>query len=416
MNRQFSFSRHDVQRIVQSMAKPLLGQSQTAADAVLFTEITNLSAFLPERRADLAEAVLRFFCLDGDAAAAHDLRVELVSHTGLESWAAMVHGLWRAETARFHSSGSTGTPVWHELSLALMAEEMAVLEPVFASRSRIVSVMPAHHVYGFMYGVLMSKWISVPVLYAPPLPLAAFFDTLRQGDIIVGFPLFWNALLSVIQREDNELSLPPNITGLTATAPCPIELIRNLLSRSRIGKGEPLADMNEIYGSTENMAMGLRRGGNDWFDLLPLWEAPELPDGSRGLRRVRADGTRWEAEPFPDVVSWNAERPGTFKPERRTDKAVQVGGLNVYPERVAAVIRTYPHVRDCAVRLMRPEEGTRLKAFIVPDIPLDDAQEHFGKPFRNWLAENLETVARPKHIRLGVELPRNSMGKASDWD
>ena len=365
---------------------------------------------------ELAEAVLRFFVLDEDATTTQSLCTELSSHSVLEKWASVVHSLWRGEMACFSSSGSTGIPVGHILSLALMAEEMAVQEPVFASRSRIVSVMPAHHVYGFMYGVLMSKWVSAPVLYAPPLPLAGFFDALSEGDIIVGFPLFWNALLSVIQSKDNTLCLPHNVTGLTATAPCSVELIRDLLSRNCIGKGEPLADMNEIYGSTENMAMGLRRGGSDWFDLLPLWEAPELPDGSRGLRRVRANGTRWDIEPFPDVVSWNMEHPRKFKPERRTDKAVQVGGINVYPERVAALIRTYPHVHDCAVRLMRPEEGTRLKVFIVPDMPLDVAAEHFGKSFRHWLAENFKTAARPKRIRLGSELPRNSMGKAADWD
>ena len=412
MNKPFSFTQHDVLRIVQSLAKPLRRKGHAANDAALFTEITSVETFSTEQVEELAETVACFFLFEDRP----DVAAELASHAELQDWAALVHGLWHMDSACFLSSGSTGTPVRHVQPLAIMAEEMAAQEPFFASRSRVVSVMPTHHIYGFMYGLLMPKWLSIPVLYAPPLPLAGFFEQLREGDIIIGFPLFWNGLLSVILREDNTLCLPQNVTGLTATAPCPAELIHDLLAVGKFEKGSPLAGMGEIYGSTENMAMGFRRNGTDWFDLLPLWEPRTFADGTRGMRRVRADGMRGEDEPFPDIVAWHPENPRKFKPERRTDKAVQVGGINVYPERVAALIRTYPHVRDCAVRLMRPEEGTRLKVFIVPDMPLVEAAQHFGKSFRDWLAENLETAARPKHIRFGSELPRNSMGKAADWD
>lgn len=413
MNKPFDFSRADVLHIVQSMARPLRGGH--AGDAALFADIVNLDDFSPGQIAALADAVISFFLLDD----VPSIRSELASLRSLEDWAALAHGAWAMEAVCFHSSGSTGAPVGHVQPMDIMAEEMAALEPFFATRRRIVSVAPAHHVYGFMFGPQMGNWLKLPVLYAPPLPLAGFFDALRSGDIIVGFPLFWNALLSVIRREDNALCLPPNVIGFTATAPCPVELIHDLLSPKNAGKGAPLAAMGEIYGSTETMAMGFRRDGTEWFDLLPLWELCDLPEGTNGahgIRRVRGDGSRGEIRPFPDVVLWNEENPRKFRPERRTDKAVQVGGINVYPEKVAAAIRTHPHVRDCAVRLMRPEEGTRLKAFIVSDLPPAEAAAFFGRPFRDWLAENLATAERPKRIRLGGELPRNSMGKSADWD
>ncbi len=46
---------------------------------------------------------------------------------------------------------------------------------------------------------------------------------------------------------------------------------------------------------------------------------------------------------------------------------MQVAGINLYPERIAGIIREYPGVAEAEVRLMRPDEGDRLKAFIVMD-------------------------------------------------
>ena len=118
---------------------------------------------------------------------------------------------------------------------------------------------------------------------------------------------------------------------------------------------------------------------------------------------------------MPDTVQWVDATH--FYPEKRKDFAVQVGGVNVYPERIAACIETHPAVEQCVVRLMQPEEGGRLKAFIVPApaVPHAEREQMFGAAFRHWLAERLETAARPKSITLGNQLPRNAMGKLTDW-
>ncbi|MCC8194328.1 MAG: AMP-binding protein [Deltaproteobacteria bacterium] len=408
----------DVLHIVQSFAQVFRGGGGgPVREASLFLPVRTLEGFTPEQIEDTALAALRFFDLDPVAEDGAALERRLRSAAALSDWARILHAAWKGGHVCFYSSGSTGEPVPHRYAMPTLADEADVLAAFFRSRGRIVSVMPVHHIFGFMHSVWLAKWLGVPVIHAPPLPLAGFFTLLRRGDVIMGFPFFWQSLLTVVRQEGRGAALrfPPDVTGVTATGPCPPWVIAGL--REPLGDaGAPLAAMLEIYGSTETNGLGIREGGTEWYELYANWETAVLPGGEKGIRRLRKGRATGEPMTLPDVVTWHPSEDRLFRPERRTDKAVQVGGINVYPERVAARIRTHPLVRDCAVRLMRPEEGSRLKVFIVPECPLDEAAEHFGRPFRAWLAENLDTAGRPKRVRIGTSLPVNAMGKPCDWD
>ena len=176
------------------------------------------------------------------------------------------------------------------------------------------------------------------------------------------------------------MRIPPNIMGVSATGPCPAWVINGLLEKCE-SDGALFAAMREIYGSTETNGLGIREGGAEWYSLYAHWATITLPNGQKGLQRMQGGASLGCPMPLPDVVSWHPTEDRMFRPERRTDKAVQVGGINVYPERVAACIREHPLVRECVVRLMRPDEGSRLKAFIVPVCSLEEATTHFGKRF-----------------------------------
>ena len=86
------------------------------------------------------------------------------------------------------------------------------------------------------------------------------------------------------------------------------------------------------------------------------------------------------------------------------------------PAGIAALLGSHPAVRECAVRLMRPEEGERLKAFIVPrDEAILDAPAALGRELRVWLAKRLSPPETPKSLLFGPELPRTVSGKLADW-
>ena len=76
-------------------------------------------------------------------------------------------------------------------------------------------------------------------------------------------------------------------------------------------------------------------------------------------------------------------------------------------------LRGQPGVSAATVRLMRPEEGRRLKAFLVPDGGVDI--EILRSRIVAWSAAHLSTAERPGSIVLGESLPVDVLGKATDW-
>ena len=70
-------------------------------------------------------------------------------------------------------------------------------------------------------------------------------------------------------------------------------------------------------------------------------------------------------------------------------------------------------VADAVVRLQRPDEGERLKAFVVLAPGVDAAGA--APLLRRWLADAFTAAERPATVTFGATLPRDATGKAVDW-
>ncbi len=307
----------------------------------------------------------------------------------------------RPQRIGFLTSGSTGVPGLRNVPFAALEQELRVFTTL-ASPSRVCSVMPRYHCFGFVYGILLPRYAGLPQRAFLPMPTAELTGHLQPGDLLVGFPFFFDALA----RMQTDLA---GVMPLTAGSPCPPQLADALITAGADG-------VREIYGASELSAVGfrhIRRTGEAEtlpFTLLPQWE---LGDGT--LTRRLDDGSADAPAPLPDSLEWRGERQ--FSVVARHDKAVQVGGRNVYPERVRAALQEHPAVSDCRVRLMRPDEGWRLKAFVVPAQPLNDEKEamNLRAALLAWCRERLPSESVPKAFTFGPELPRNEYGKDADW-
>jgi acyl-coenzyme A synthetase/AMP-(fatty) acid ligase len=96
---------------------------------------------------------------------------------------------------------------------------------------------------------------------------------------------------------------------------------------------------------------------------------------------------------------------------RRIDGAVQVGGVNVYPARIAAALAAHPMVAEARVRLA---DAGRLKALVVPRLA-DADPETVRAALRVWIDANLPVAERPRSITVLARLPTDALGKAQDW-
>lgn len=317
----------------------------------------------------------------------------------LGEWAELV------ETARergsrnitFATSGSTGAPKqclqsWDDLvaESLFFAELLGPLsnQPV----QRVIALSPCHHIYGFIFSVLLPAQMQIPVMRNPNALATIQQKDLRVGDLIIGFPFIWRQL----NRQGT--GFPEGITGITSTGPCDALVIRQL-------QHQGLERMFEIYGSSETSGIGFRESSEAAYRLLPRWQRISRPNALSELETG-------DIHELSDYLDWQDETH--FRPAGRRDNAIQVGGINVFPTTIAERLQSLPEVAAAAVRLMSPDEGERLKAFIVPS---DTAErpEVLEPILHAWCRRNLAAVERPKAFTFGPELPSNTIGKQSDW-
>ena len=298
----------------------------------------------------------------------------------------------------FLTSGSTGVPRPCTHGLAALGQEVEELAALFPGRRRIVAAVPSHHIYGFLFTILLPQRLGLgadAVVDARSRSPASLAASLRSGDLVVAYPELWRAIARTAT------SIPAGALGVTSTAPCPDETSA-AIERAGIGA------LVHVYGSSETAGVAWRASSRDPYSLFGFWS--RSLDDELALARALPDGRVVMAR-LQDHVHWLDARRFELGPRR--DAAVQVGGINVFPERVRQVLLRHPGVRDAVVRPMNREEGARLKAFVVPLDPAAPAV--LEERLRHWIDTHLAPPERPRAIRFGRELPRQESGKMADW-
>ncbi|MET0855380.1 MAG: 4-coumarate--CoA ligase [Telluria sp.] len=299
----------------------------------------------------------------------------------------------------FRTSGSSDLPKPCVHTLASLLQETRELATLFAGRRRILVAVPSHHIYGFLFSVLLPEQLGlgddavIDLRASSPASLAGM---LRDGDLVVAHPDFWQAAAR------SAGAMPPGVIGVSSTAPC-----ADTVSEAMAAAG--LEALFQVYGSSESAGIGWRASHHDAYRLFPFWRRAD--DSDSVLIRSMPDGSRQRLD-SQDTIAW--EGADTFRLGARVDMAVQVGGINVFPARVAALLAAHPLVAEAAVRLMRVDEGNRLKAFVVPAPHATDTAQ-LARALEAWAEQALAAPERPRAFSFGASLPRGAAGKQCDW-
>ncbi|MFN2311670.1 MAG: 4-coumarate--CoA ligase [Spirochaetia bacterium] len=310
----------------------------------------------------------------------------------------------------FRSSGSTGGKTLHQHNMSDLLREVEFFISALRRPTRIISTIPSHHIYGFLFTALLPSRLDIPIIDARGP--AAVTRKYTAGDLLVSFPF-------ALERMLHFGSMPgEGVTILCSTAPCPPELAAAIRSTG--------AELVEIYGSSETAGVGIRRADGEPYSLMPYLSRADTSDPS-ALVLCDAPASEQGQAPqtervlhMPDEVEWSGRR--SFRPLRRRDGAVQVGGVNVYPDEVCEHIKRHPMVATAAVRTHKTKDGVRLKAFVVPRAATGNSTTHqpadssdIEQQLREKLSAKLEAAARPIIYTFGTKLPRNELGKLRDW-
>jgi long-chain acyl-CoA synthetase len=275
----------------------------------------------------------------------------------------------------FQTSGSTGQAKRVTHTREALEGEVTFLAELLGPVERIVSLVPAHHLYGFLWTLLLPDRLGIPVLDARFLAPGVLRAALRPGDLIVAFPLRWQLLFRLLGE------FPAGIQGVSSAGP-----MTDALWRDAAACG--MHRLFDIYGSTETGGAGWRTGP--------------------GPYRVFANQpAEWTAKTM-DELRWTG--PDDFFVERRRDGAIKVAGHLVDLSAVERELQQHPAIGSCRVRL---DAATgRLRALAVP--------ESGGEPppaaeILQWLAGRVLPAALPRTLDWGERLPVNALGKAADW-
>lgn len=311
-------------------------------------------------------------------------------------WLDSIEAAWTGGVARitFMTSGSTGRPKRCTHEFSHLQAEITYLAEIFADRTRIVALTPAHHIYGFLFTAMLPDRLGhqQPVTRtesASRLPL-----DLGRGDLVVGFPERWQWLHRTVAQ------WPEGVSGVVSTAPCPPDLKAGLMERG-------LSSFTEVYGSSETAGLGVRRWPETRYRFMPQWKYCNA-SSAEGTLVTHDSGLEIRVQDHLEL-----EEDGSFTLAGRIDAAVQVGGTNVYPKRIAALLRNQPGVLDAAVRLDITDRGSRLKAFVVPQPHIEPAA--LRSQLQQWANSTLKPAERPKSITFGSDLPKDQKGKDCDW-
>lgn len=298
-----------------------------------------------------------------------------------------------------HSSGSSGKQRSLTHATSYLASEAAFWARLLSDRRRVCTAVASHHIYGLLFNLMLPAELGLPIVDLRARSPGGVLATLRPGDVVIGHPVFWSALLRVAP-----VGWPTDIVGITSGAACAGEMAIALVDAG-------LTRVLDIYGSSETAGIGWReRASEGWTDgrgshrLLPWWcqiagglisaddQAPVLP---------------------PDHLDWDDF--GGFGIGKRRDGAVMIGGLAVDLDHVRSTICAHPGVADASVRPMRVDEGVRLKAFVIPR---QEAAGDLTALLTSVVAHidaALTVAERPRAVRFGLALPLTASGKPADW-
>lgn len=276
---------------------------------------------------------------------------------------------------RFTAAGGLGRDFDHAADRIF--GEAAALANLLYGRRRIVSLVAPHSLIGFSLAVLAPNLLGLPVIDARGVSPEDLKAALTFGDAVIATPSLWRYLLA------QEVKAPDNAMAVTFGEALSPELSA-AIRKSGFGA------QREIYGSTETGLVGWRDTPSDPFALFEFWRR----DGER-LERTAPSGATAAIEPM-DFLSWEGER--RFRLAGRRDGAVQIGGVNAFPDDIAARIAEHPEVAECGVSLSRHPEGVDR---LVAEITLvgGEATESVVRSIDAWCRARLRPHERPRVYR-----------------
>lgn len=374
----FAISREQIARVIAGVIADELGfrfkRYVDYLSLASWTEATPLhlagADLSLDERAACARAVERLF---GAAAGFLDK----APGDAIGDWAAAIDIHAGSELTRlsFTAAGCDSATAASVHPAAEVYRDAAAAANLLFGRRRIVGLIAPHGYLAFAVTALAPNLMRIPSCDARGMSPEELSGFLSFGDAVVATPTIWRYLIGEgVRAPDNAIAVA---FGESLSTDLSADMRKNGFGAIR-----------ELYGSTQNGLVAWRDSPNESFALLDHWRR-----AGAGLVRHLATGEEVEVAPM-DRLLWTDDR--SFRLGPRVDGAVQVGAINVRPERVAEIIRAHPAVAECAVEAVRQANGA---ARLVARIALKRGQaltERAARDIDAWCRSQLRPPERPR--------------------
>jgi acyl-coenzyme A synthetase/AMP-(fatty) acid ligase len=297
------------------------------------------------------------------------------------------------------TGGSTGTPrIWSKSPRNLLMES-ANLSEFFGIHHRdvILASVPANHIYGLLYSVLLPLVSGACVSARTPVYPNEIIQTAVDtgATVLVSIPAHYRAMQPA-PLADGRIH-----TAFSSAGALPEQDDLEFHRCTGIA-------ITEIYGSTETGGIAYRRRGAGVSDLKPFTYVDVRIEGER--LRVRSDFLSAELQRDPEDYFLTADRvalvhPSGFEILGRTDGIIKVGGKRVDLTEVRQAITAISGVEEAYVFSIPVKSGRENE--IIAVLAGRTSIDRLMRKLKNVLP----SYSLPRRVKVVDQLPVSATGK-----
>ncbi|MBC7926007.1 MAG: AMP-binding protein [Bryobacteraceae bacterium] len=338
-----------------------------------------------------------------------------------------------------YTSGTTGTPkgvVLTHLNLVNNARFIGQYMRL-SKEDRICLPVPLFHCFGCVIGTMTAMVTGAAVILpSPAFNARATLEAIAEerATAIYGVPAMFVSELQ--ECEGSLFDLTSLRTGVMAGAPCPVEVMKRVVSVMHcpeivVGYGQtestPIITMSRVDDDVEVRCTTIgcplpetevRIAHRITGETVQVGEQGELL--ARGYMVMKGyDGEPEATRQAVDREGWlhtgdlAVMRPdGYFRITGRAKDMIIRGGENVYPREVEEVLYTHPRILDAQV-IGLPDE--RLGETVLAWIRLKPGAPVAEEEIRAFCRDRLAYFKTPQHIRFVDDFPMTLSGKVQKF-
>jgi fatty-acyl-CoA synthase len=336
------------------------------------------------------------------------------------------------------TSGTTGLPKGATLSHhnlinnGFFVGEATGIEP----GSRVCIPVPLYHCFGMVMGNLGCLTHAATMVYpAESFEPAATLATIEaeKCDVLYGVPTMFIAQLN--HPEFGRYALSSLRRGIMAGAPCPVEVMKEVMSKMHMG------EITIAYGMTETSPVSFQSSRDDRLDLrvstvgrvqphlevkIVDLEGRVVSRGEPGELCTRGYsvmlgywGDEARTKEAVDADGWmhtgdlaTLDDDGYCRIVGRIKDMVIRGGENIYPREIEEFLYRHPDIQDVQVFGVPDDRyGEELCAWIVPRTGATVDEESV----RAFCRDQIAHYKVPRYIRLVEQFPTTVTGKVQKF-